>query len=232
MILRQNYQAIKEKYGKLGKNNVRLTQSTLILIQDIQATKDTYTFPVLESDTKNTVKIEEQRLNINDEFISNEIGFYLGGDVTVETGGANAFLAKRLYTYAPVELNSDFGFSEGVYAGHLQILVNKVSFLEKWDLKKHNYIPRTQFADASVGIPNATQASINFAEHGMYPLQPNITLSGSKKNDLIISLPRAIRASGSNWLTPNAPTTQALTISQMWLVFRGLLGQNASKFQD
>lgn len=229
MILRQNYTAIKKKYNEIGKKNVRLTQSTIILIQDISAARDSYKFPILESDQSGTAKPEEIRLNINDEFIANEIGFYLGAEVTVE---GTTLKSKRLLTYAPVELNSDYMKTENAYTGQLQILVNKINFVEKWDLKKHNYIPRTQFQNSSVGIPSATQPSINFAEHGMFPLQPNITFSGAKKNDIIMTLPEAVAPSSSLFITPNAPTEQTVAIKQFWFVFRGLLGQNASAFQD
>jgi len=228
MILRQNYAAIKAKYKKIGKNNVRLTQSTLILIQDINASRDSYTFPVLESDTKAVVKPEEIRLNINDEFIANEIGFYIGANVTV---AGTTKKSKRLFTYAPVELSSDYMKTENAYTGQLQILVNKISFVEKWDMKKHNFIPRTQFGISSVAIPVATQASIDFSANGMYPLQPNITISGAKKNDIIYSLPAAVAPSTGTWTTPDA-AEQIMAIAEFWLVFRGLLGQNASKFQD
>lgn len=227
MVIRQNYDAIKKKYAALGKGTVRLTQSTLILIQDISASKDTYSFPVLDSDQRTAVDPNEIRLNQNDEFIVNDLGFYLGASVSGE-----GVSSKRLLTYCPTELDGSYVATENAYNGRLEILVNKISFVDKWDLRKHLYVPRTQYASSSVGIPNATQPSIDFSKDGMFPVQPNITLSGAKKNDVIITLPAAVPTSTGLWTVPAAPVEQTLLINEFWLIFRGLLGQNASKFQD
>jgi len=227
MILRQNYAAIKAKYKKIGKAQVRLTQSTIILIQNIVAAKNAYTFPILENDTATAIQAQEIRLNINDEFIAGEIAFYLGADVT---DAASPAITKRLLTYAPDELNVAARVLDDVYNGNLQIQVNKISFLEKWDMKKHNCFTQTQFQSTSAGIPGATLPNINFANDGTYPLQPMLTLSGAKKNDIIISLPVGIAPAVIAWTAPLGGP-QSMNINNLWLVFRGLLGQNASKFQ-
>lgn len=228
MILRQNYNAIKAKYKKEGKGDVRLTQSTLILIQTVSSAKDTYLFPILENDTKSAIQPEEIRLNMNDEFIANQIGFYVGADVTV-SGTSKA--SKRLFTYAPVELSSAYMGIEDVWNGQLSILVNKIQFLDHWDLKKHNIVTQTQYKNSSVGLPYATQANINFKMDGTYPLQPMITLSGAKKNTIEIDLPHAVSASSADWTGPDA-AAQTVNMNKLYLIFRGLLAQNASKFQS
>jgi len=226
--IRANYKAIYLKYKKIGKGKVRLTQSSLILIQLIDPKVASYTFPVLETDsTKGLILPGEIRLNVNDEFISYETGYYLGANilnVATEVG-------KFLLTYAPIELHSSFVGVAGAYQGTLSILVNKISRLERWDLKKHNFVPRTQFQNNSVGFPLATQPSIDFSDDGMFPMQPMLTLSGAKKNNIVIDLEAAILdTTTGDWTPPNlVPLT--IQVKELHLIFRGMLAQNAAKFQ-
>jgi hypothetical protein len=225
-MLRNSYRVILKRYRKIGKKNVRLTQSSLLLEALIDSSKDTYKFPVLESEAP--VLPEEIRLNINDEFVSYDVGYYVKVRQEIAgTPGTNFIF----WTYAAAELHSVFLALEGAWLGVMQILVNKISRLEKWDLKKHNYVPRTQYQSSSAGIPAATQPSIDFADHGTIPMQPMVTLSGAKKNDIILSYVAAVPAAlSADWVTPNgAAVTHVPT--HLVLFFRGLLAQNAAKFQ-
>jgi len=141
--IRASYKVIKGKYRKIGKGNVRLTQSTLQLIRDIDPTTTKYTFPVLE--TEPAVLANEIRLNINDELIAYDLAYYVRATYEV----AAAFVSTMYFSYAPVELASTFGQVQNAWNGTLSIAVNKISRLENWDLKKHNTIPRTQFVVAA-----------------------------------------------------------------------------------
>ena len=49
MASRINFKTIIAKYAKLGKGNVRLTQSTLYLTKPINPTTTVYNFDVLET---------------------------------------------------------------------------------------------------------------------------------------------------------------------------------------
>lgn len=227
--IRASYSLIRKKYVKVGKKNVRLTQSSLILMQAIVGTTTTYTFPVLTTETNPVPFPEEIRLNTNDEFVAYEVGYYLAGDMT--TGDPAVFRSKYFSTYAPIELNSTFLNCRDYANGTLKILVNNISRLEKWDLKKHEFVQRTQFQNSQVGQPFATQPSIDFSDDGMFPMQPMLTLSGGKKNEVTIVLNRAILPTGAGNFT--GPDAVAITVSlkQLLMMFRGLLAQNATKFQ-
>ena len=226
---RQSYLGIFKKYKKIGKGKVRLTQSTLLLAQAISANRTSYTFPILESDNATTPLTEEIRLNINDEFVSYDVGYYLFGDQEIQ-GAGNTPAGTRWITYAPAELDSAFAGLTDAWMGTLQIEVNKINYLDRWDLKKHHYIPRTQFDDSVLTALRATQPSIDFSVHGTIPMQPMITLSGAKKNTISISLVRAISSASGVWITPDTDNI-GFNISNLALIFRGLLAQNAAKFQ-
>lgn len=225
--IRNSYKVIYAKYKKLGKKNVRLTQSSLLLVQPISASTDTYTFPVLETDTAIAPQPEEIRLNQNDEFIAYDLGYYVMASMERNDVDAGRFFL----TYAPMELHGSFAFIQGAWLGKIEILVNKISRLENWDVKKHNIIPRTQFQNSIVAIPTATQPSIRYDEDGMFPMQPMLTLSGAKKNTISLDLVAAISATATgDW---SLPDTTAITFqaNKLALLFRGMLAQNAAKFQ-
>lgn len=227
---RSSFSMIRRKYKKIGKKNVRLTQSSLILMQTIASNTKQYTFPVLQNDTTTPVLPNEIRLNQNDEFVAYNVGYYLSG-AFISTGIAPKDVAKLWLTYAPMELSSEFQNLADSWDGTLQILVNKISRLENWDLKKHNFFPRTQFQSSSVGIPAATLPSINFGADGCATMQPMLTLSGAKKNDVIITLKNSISQGATGTFTSANAVALTVTFREIALFFRGMLAQNASKFQ-
>jgi len=234
---RRSFRKIRGKYSRMRKRarkegvkrgKVRLTQSTLILVQPIAAGRTTYSFLTLESNTP--ILPSEVRLNQNDEFISYELGYYVLGDI-IDAGGVA--VGTHHHSYAPMELDGSFAQLTGAWRGTLQMIINKISYMENWDMKKHNYIARTQFANFTGGatMRNATQPSVEFEDNGTLPMQPMITLSGAKKNDIVITLDAGITpASAGAWTVADG---DVLTISatQLALYFRGMLAQNASKFQ-
>jgi len=235
-MIRVSYKVIRNKYKKIGKGSVRLTQSSLLLEKAINATSDTYKFPVLETDPGDNVGgahfAEEIRLNQNDEFVAYEVAYYVVADkLPTPEYDPTQVTGRFFFPYAPDELDSAAQNLEDAWLGNLQILVNKISRLERWDLKKHNYIPRTQFQSNSPGIPSATQPSIDYSEAGTYPMQPMLTLSGAKKNDLIISLIHSIPSTViASWL-PGQGTDIVFHFKRLSLIFRGMLAQNAASFQ-
>lgn len=224
---RASYQLILAKYKERNKGSVRLTQSSIILIQPIQSNTKTYNFPILQSDNQSPALPQEQKLNLNDEFITYQVGYYLRSGQRGTTGG----LTGAMYlTYVPVELNGALAPLNAAYEGKMTIDINGIKRLENWDMLRHKCIPRTQYQDFSVGIPQATQPSICYNEAGVTEMQPMITFTGAKKNEITISLSDSI----SSGLTYDFATkTGALVyeVSQLVLIFRGMLAQNAAKFQ-
>lgn len=223
---RASYALIMKRYKKIGKSTVRLTQSTLMLMKDIDPKTTTYTYPVLTTD-KPDPQPEEIRLNQNDEFISYEVGFFLKGKLE---NAANNEFTSTLFTSSPIELSEKFIPSNNAYFGNLSILVNKISRLENWDLQRHQVKNRTQFASSSVGLPVATAPSADLSQDGWYTMQPMLTLSGAKKNTITTTHDYNIVAGVDKWALPTGGSINVYTQSLL-MGFRGMLAQNASSFQ-
>ena len=230
MPSRINYQTIIAKYKALGKGNVRLTQSSLFLTKDINSQVTTYNFDVLETQTQ-TLQNDEIRLNINDEFIITTLGMYLVAETTytnAETGEVKK--GTKLLTYAPYENKGTVVSLQNFYAGALQISVNNIVYLDKYDVRKHEFLPRTQFANFIT--PNqATLPSNDYSKNAMFPMEPLLTLSGAKKNNITLTIPESISAQSWELICDNGD--KVLTdVTRVGVLMRGLNAQNGSVFQS
>jgi hypothetical protein len=230
---RANFDLIYSKYKAMGKGNVRLTQSSLFLTKDIDPTKSTYDFDVLENQTQ-TLQPDEIRLNINDEHIIQSLGVYLYGTYTNKEGTVE--LGKQLFTYVPYELGYGADAEDkpvrlkNLYAGTLKIAVNNIVYLEKWDTRRSEKITRTQFSNHNPGVFDSTTPSNDFSMDGMVKFEPLIVLSGAKKNDITIRLPQAIV--GGTFIFVNDEDKEVnVTINKIAVRTFGLLAQNAAAFQ-
>ena len=228
-MARINYANIISKYRNIGKGAVRLTQSSLYLTKPIVATQTTYTFDILETQTA-TQQADEIRLNLNDEFICSALGLYLEGELLTGMGVGTGI--KRLFTYAPVELNgASNSVVENFYNGQFQISVNNIVFLDKWDTRKHEFIPQTQFVNFLANTSSATQSQQQMSKAGMFPVEPTLTLSGAKKNQLTLALPTAISPVTITF-TDDASASVSYRISRVACLMRGLNAQNGATFQS
>lgn len=232
--LRNNYSLIKKKYEAISKGNVRLTQSDLVLFQPFNATSTHYRFPVLENE--GTPANAEIRLNLNDEFVTNAAGVFLLKRLTF-TGERDKTEVLSLQTYAPYELNNLALITlDKLYEGKMKIDVNNVNYVDRWHLHKHRVVQRTQYAHNNAASPlicPPTQSSIDQRQEGFFPTQPMVTFSGAKKNDVVIDLPEAIpftAVTGQQYITDTV--TVDVSFIGIAVIFRGLLAQNASKFQQ
>lgn len=225
---RASYQLIIEKYKARGKGNVRLTQSSIILSQKIDVNTKTYVFPILQSDNQTPAEAEEIRLNLNDEFVSYEVGYYVNYKLIVE--GANNYAANNYLTFAPVGMGSTNAVLNAAWDSRMTIDINGIKRLENWDMLKHKFTPRTQFQDFTLGYPYATFPSIDMSKDGTQSMQPMITFTGAKKNEITLSLNDNIKLLPSfNQSIKGGEVTY--TAYSLVLLFRGMLGQNAAKFQ-
>lgn len=234
---RNNFDMIKAKYTKMGKGNVRLTQSSLFLTKDIDATRSTYTFDVLENQTQ-TLSLDEVRLNLNDEFTITQAGLFLYGEWSLSTEpGAKSITAPQLLTYAPCELDGAFIACKGLYAGTMRIAVNNIVYQEKLDTRRFEKVTRTQFNNAvpafaaSTDVSGASMPSNDFSTDGMIEYAPLIVLSGAKKNEITVTLPQAIAPVTNISFINNHGQNIIFNVTKIALKLYGLNGQNASKFQ-
>lgn len=231
MAKRINFSLIKAKYDKIGKSNVRLTQSSLFITKDIDPTKSNYDFDVLENQTQ-TLQPDEIRLNINDEFIVTHLGVYLYGTwTTADSTGAKIGSGNQLLTATPLNLDGATIVSKNLYSGQLKIAVNNIVYLEKWDTRKHEVVSRTQFASQLAATNVATMANNNFEDDAMIAFEPMLTLSGAKKNDISIRLPQSIAPSTATWKDQKGNTV-TVNITKIALRMYGLNAQNGAKFQN
>lgn len=233
---RNNFDMIKAKYTKMGKGNVRLTQSSLFLTKDIDATRSTYTFDVLENQTQ-TLQPDEIRLNLNDEFTITQAGLFLYGEWSLSTSPERATAAPQLLTYAPVELDGAFIAVKGLYAGQMRIAVNNIVYQEKLDTRRFEKVTRTQFNNAvpayaaSTDVSGATMPSNDFSTDGMIEYAPLIVLSGAKKNEITVTLANSISPVTNISFINNHGQNVYFNVTKIALKLYGLNGQNASKFQ-
>ena len=225
MPSRINFNTIFAKYKRLGKGNVRLTQSSLFLTKPINPNVTTYNFDVLETQNA-TLQANEIRLNLNDEFIISSLGLYLCG--TAETEGDPAGISDVMFSYIPLETSSKASVLTPVYAGQLQIAVNNIVYLDKFDVRKHQYITQTQFQNSDGN--KATLANDDFSKNGMFPMEPLLTLSGAKKNTITLQLPEAASDFTWNQKMEDGSVVQ-FHINRIGLMLRGLNAQNGSVFQ-
>lgn len=231
------FEQLRKKYEKLGKGSVRLAESSLFFTKDIVATQSQYSFDILESQNT-TVQPDEIRLNQNDEFVATRLGIYLYGTWRNANNSTGAS-APQLLSYAPMELAGTAIASKGLYAGTFKYAVNNIVYLEKWRVRKHEFIPRTQFASQPIpaaGPPvigtafSATLPSLDYKESGMVDLASVLTFSGAKKNEITIQLPSAISGSIVQY-TDNAGVTNFINITKIAVAMDGFNAQNAAQFQ-
>jgi hypothetical protein len=225
---RVNFSQIFAKYKMLGKSNVRLTQSSIYLTKPINPNVTTYSFDVLETQTA-TLQNDELRVNINDEFYLTTLGLYLVAEV--KSDEVATLNSQILLTYAPVENSSSLVSVEDFYRGSLQLSVNNVVYLDKWDTAKHKIVPRTQFSNF-IALSNA-QASIpstEYSKNAMFPIEPILQISGAKKNTIQVVLPNAI-STGTFDVVADDASTLTYTVTKVALLGRGLNAQNGSVFQ-
>ena len=227
---RNNFERIANKYKAIGKGNVRLTQSSLFLLNDISATRSQYDFVVLENDNSVAVKPKEIRLNQNDEFIVTSLGLYLVG----RWGENTATVDQRpitLFTTAPIEMDGTNLQLNHFYDGKFRVAVNNIVYTEKWDLRRHQKTSITQMEGFLAGTSQATMPSVELKDDGMFNLSPLLTLSGAKKNELTLTLGNSIAPGTQISFKDNLGVSYKLTITEIALEMRGLLAQNAAKFQ-
>lgn len=224
------------KRAGLNPANAVLSQSYLRCEVLLSASITQYKFDVLVNESTNGTINTQQKLNLQDAFVVNQIGFYLAipsssTDTTFRlltypminaTAGQNTGTVKS-FVYNGTLASNTAAQALAIYNGSMQLNVNQRTVLTAWDLQRHLYIPPTQ-----AGTTNATTAAVvsmgavyhatddyyNAADMGLYPCEPNIVLAGNKKNDLTVSMPIAPATIESN--------------SRLVFFARGILAQNVT----
>jgi hypothetical protein len=199
--------------NRLNPATAVLTQSYLRFEANISATQTQYNLDVLVNDNTNPSFITQQKLNLQDSFISSDCGVFIGVPSTSATTDAKV----KLYSYPDVTAFTASVATDlrALYNGAMSLTVNQRVIVPSWDLMRHYKAPimQTGFVPAPVTAGNI-QNSDDLSSDGFYPVEPNIVFVGSKKNQLQITVPQAIATFPAN--------------SRIVVIFRGLLAQNST----
>jgi hypothetical protein len=191
-----------------------LSQSYLRFEIALSTTQTQYTFDTLVNENTNTNYVTQNKLNLQDSFLISRIGFF----IAIAASSSVAETVVPLYTYPDAAKFSTANAAtslETVYNGTMTYTVNQRQIVTGWDLYKHKVTPITQTGytptgTAATGIANST----DFANHGYYPVEPNLILIGSKKNTITVTLDGTLAAIQAN--------------SRLVMVCQGILGQNCT----
>lgn len=220
------------KRAGLNPGNAVLSQSYLRMEVPLAVSATSYKFDVLVNESINGSINTQQKLNLQDAFVANQIGFFLA----VPTSSTDTTF--RLLTYAAIGTTASIigtpptytvaqaVAANSIYQGSMQLTVNQRTVITAWDLYRHLYIPTVQMnsglvttaafvapgAGATTGHP--FDDNVNGADYGFYPAEPNIVIAGNKKNDLTVSMP----------VGPTAIPTN----SRLVCIIRGILAQNVT----
>jgi hypothetical protein len=198
----------------ISANTAMLTQSDLILEQQLLTTLTSYIFPVLSNDNgpSGTRFNTEQRLNQQDVFIASSWGVFLAEP----TSATAANFILQTYPNALVfTTGSESAALETIYNSYCKITVNNTVILPYWSLSRHRYVPQTQQTALITGVENANPYSqIDLSQDGFNPVEPNILFVGSKGYQIQVILPAALAAVGS--------------FTRMRIQYRGVLAQNTT----
>jgi hypothetical protein len=130
----------------------------------------------------------ERRLAVTDAFFVTEIGFYLAtqdarrpGTGALMTYPSPAILAPAygISVGAPVQAATDL---EAFYAGMLQLTIDKQIEADGLDLRRARFVPQTQAG----GIADKDEVN---DQNGLISMEPGFELSGTKVNELLITIP-------------------------------------------
>lgn len=226
------------KRAGLNPGRAVLSQSYLRLETPISATATSYKLDVLTTENTQPATYPTQlKLALQDAFVISTlfVGIYAPNDGTAT--GSNTTTPLSYPTVGNINgsagncVGADAVKLLGIYQGFMQLNVNQRTILTGWDLFRHLRVPTTQAnvtASQSGGVTTGggiytPTAPIHYgydstdgSSDGFYPVEPNIVLDGSKKNDLTITLPYALGSFSSNYNY------------RFCVIARGILAQNVS----
>lgn len=183
MVYDNAREAINRAYPEIPNAGARfkLTMSDLRLEQAVVAGQTLYTFPVLQTDTSLGIFNTELRLKLQDSFVISQLAYYIG----LPSGAADTAWEPDTYPN-PFKYGANAVPMKSLYNGNLKMTINNDVVVYNWHLMRHWYTPETQqTAAAGAGSPLDQK---RLAVDGFSPMEPTITLIGSKDNLLQVFL--------------------------------------------
>lgn len=190
-----------------------LSQSFLRLEANLVAGVTNYTFDILVNENINPQFATQNKLNLQDAFMVSQMALLL----CVPATSALSDAAFQLHTYP-----NQVAFTGGndvaalaVYNGQLQLTINQRTVLTGWDTSRHLCVNQTQQLVArAAATPFSNIDQIDLSKDGFVPVEPNLVLVGSKKNQLQLVLPAGLSAVEAN--------------SRVVIIMRGILAQGVT----
>lgn len=199
-----NAKAAMSRDGKSMSQAV-LSQSFLRFEVGLSTNQTQYKFDVLVNENSNSSNfLTTNKLNLQDAFYMSQIGFFVAAPASATD------TAFELYSYPNITAFTAANADQlkSLYNGYMSLTINQRVILPFWDLSRHYCVNQTQ----QTGATNYDQ--LNLGGDGFYPMEPNIVLSGDKKNNLTVTLPTGLTAVAAN--------------SRLVCIVRGILAQNIS----
>ena len=211
LVFQNSKNAIKR--AGLNPASAVLSQSYLRFEVPLAVGTTTYTFDTLVNENTNPNYVTQNKLNLQDAFVTSAIGFFLA----VPASSATTETAFPLYSYPNQVAFASASDTDAytIYNGNMQLTVNQRTIMTGWDLSRHYVVNQTQglITRASSSPYNAID-QLNLATEGFYPAEPNIVMVGSKKNILQVNLNTGLASIQAN--------------SRLVCIFRGILAQNVT----
>jgi hypothetical protein len=207
----ENASAVMNANG-ISTQNAVLTQSDLVLEQQLLTTLTSYTFPVLSNDNgpSGSRFNTEIRLQQQDTFVASAWGVFL----TNPSSATDATFICHTYP-SPVPFGAGpAAAAETIYNSYCKITVNNAVILPVWHLSRHRAVPESQQATAAANQNGIAQDQIDLSSDGFFPVEPNILFVGSKGYQIVVALPAALAA--------------VTAFERLRIHYRGVLGQNTT----
>lgn len=200
----------------LDPAKVKLTQSDIILEQQLNVTTSKYTFPVLVTDNgpSGTSRFNtEIRLNQQDSLIVGAWGWFLLEPTSATATNAIAHTYPNPVVFATA---NEAAALETLYNSYAQIVVNNDVTFPVWSLSRNRVVPQSQQQTGAANAPAIANTQIDLSSDGFFPVEPNLVLIGSKNTVITVNLPSAIAVINASGFT------------RLRCHFRGLLAQNST----
>jgi hypothetical protein len=208
----ENASAVMNANG-IGTQDAILTQSDLVLEQQLLTTLTSYTFPVLSNDNgpSGSRFNTEVRLQQQDTFVASAWGFFLAAPSSAN----DATFIVHTYPDPVVFTGGASAAAETLYNSVCKITVNNQVILPVWHLSRHRAVPQSQQVAGDTGVyPGIAYDQIDLSSDGFHPVEPNILFVGSKGYQIVVNLPAALAA--------------VTTFQRARMHYRGVLGQNTT----
>lgn len=201
----------------LAQENIKadiaiLTQGYLRFEQPMVVGQTNILFPILVNQSTGGQFNTENRLNLQDAFVTSELGVFLYAPSSATATNVPLLSYPNTTQFATA---GSAAAAETIYHSYLTLSVNKQVIVPFWDVWRSRLINQTQQAVAIAA--GTVQDQLSGRDDVFYPTEPNWVLIGSRSNILQLVMPNAFAA-----VTP---------FTRIVIYTRGVLAQNCTSVQ-